>query len=144
MVCSKEACARTRLTVYRPYASSLCRRRASKSKPPLDLCDYELTLSQAESELADIKSKSKQIFRKLNRNSEPQASIESGPYTLQCAHPQDKIPTRVDSQQLSDQRRYMLPLHLRAILPSQARIHIPLRYRWRVHQQLHSITSPSS
>lgn len=37
---------------------------------------------QAEQELGDIKSKVKQIFRRLNRNSEPQASIESGPYTL--------------------------------------------------------------
>lgn len=36
----------------------------------------------AETELADIKSKVKQIFRRLNRNSEPQASIESGPFTL--------------------------------------------------------------
>ena len=38
---------------------------------------------QAEAELADIKGKVKQIFRHLNRNSEPQASIESGQYTLQ-------------------------------------------------------------
>ena len=42
-----------------------------------------LSASQSEQELADIKSKVKQIFRRLNRNSEPQASIESGQYTLQ-------------------------------------------------------------
>ncbi|KAB8349584.1 hypothetical protein FH972_023608 [Carpinus fangiana] len=36
----------------------------------------------SETELADIKAKVKQIFRRLNRNSEPQASIESGQYTL--------------------------------------------------------------
>ena len=38
---------------------------------------------QAENELADIKAKVKQILRRLNRNSEPQASIESGQYTIQ-------------------------------------------------------------
>ncbi|KAI9710395.1 MAG: SNAP receptor [Chrysothrix sp. TS-e1954] len=37
---------------------------------------------QSESELADIKAKTKQVFRRLNRNSEPQATIECGPYTL--------------------------------------------------------------
>jgi vesicle transport protein SEC22 len=38
---------------------------------------------QVESELAEVKSQAKMIFRRLNRNSEPQASIESGQYTLQ-------------------------------------------------------------
>ncbi|KAF7507161.1 hypothetical protein GJ744_010843 [Endocarpon pusillum] len=37
---------------------------------------------QVESELAEVKSQAKMIFRRLNRNSEPQASIESGQYTL--------------------------------------------------------------
>lgn len=37
---------------------------------------------QIESELAEVKSQAKMIFRRLNRNSEPQASIESGQYTL--------------------------------------------------------------
>ncbi|KAI9711268.1 MAG: SNAP receptor [Bogoriella megaspora] len=37
---------------------------------------------QAETELADIKAKTKQILRRLNRNAEPQASIESGNYTV--------------------------------------------------------------
>lgn len=37
---------------------------------------------QTESALAEIKSQVKMILRRLNRNSEPQASIESGPYTL--------------------------------------------------------------
>jgi len=40
---------------------------------------------QSEQELRDIKAKVKEIFRRLSRNSEPQASIESGPYTLQYA-----------------------------------------------------------
>ncbi|KAI1876541.1 hypothetical protein JX265_004067 [Neoarthrinium moseri] len=35
-----------------------------------------------ESSLAEIKSQVKLILRRLNRNAEPQASIESGPYTL--------------------------------------------------------------
>lgn len=38
---------------------------------------------QAESELSEIKSQAKMIFRRLNRNSAPQASIESGQYNLQ-------------------------------------------------------------
>jgi hypothetical protein len=38
---------------------------------------------QVEGELAEVKSQAKMIFRRLNRNSELQASIESGQYTLQ-------------------------------------------------------------
>jgi len=37
---------------------------------------------QSESELAGIKQQAKLIFRRLSRNSEPQATIESGQYTL--------------------------------------------------------------
>lgn len=37
---------------------------------------------QVETELAEVKSQAKMIFRRLNRNSEQQASIESGHYTL--------------------------------------------------------------
>ncbi len=43
--------------------------------------------NQTEAELAEPKSNAKMIIRKLNRNSEPQASIEAGKYTLQCAFP---------------------------------------------------------
>ena len=38
---------------------------------------------QTESSLSEIKSQVKMVLRRLNRNSEPQASIESGQYTLQ-------------------------------------------------------------
>ncbi len=38
---------------------------------------------QAETELAEPKANAKMIIRRLNRNSEPQASIEAGKYTLQ-------------------------------------------------------------
>lgn len=38
---------------------------------------------QAETELAQVKSQAKMIFRRLNRNSAQQASIESGQYNLQ-------------------------------------------------------------
>lgn len=38
---------------------------------------------QVETELAEVKSQAKMIFRRLNRNSAQQASIESGQYTLQ-------------------------------------------------------------
>ncbi|PYH94247.1 SNARE complex subunit SEC22 [Aspergillus ellipticus CBS 707.79] len=37
---------------------------------------------QAEVELSEIKSQAKMIFRRLNRNSAPQASIESGQFNL--------------------------------------------------------------
>jgi len=37
---------------------------------------------ETESSLAEIKSQVKMILRRLNRNSEPQCSIDSGPYTL--------------------------------------------------------------
>jgi len=40
---------------------------------------------QSESALAEVKSQIKLIMRRLNRNSEQQASIESGNYTLQYA-----------------------------------------------------------
>src|ERR1700761_502684 len=45
---------------------------------------YRLTESlKVETELAEVKSQAKMIFRRLNRNSEQQASIASGQYTLQ-------------------------------------------------------------
>ncbi|KAF8245823.1 snare-like protein [Wilcoxina mikolae CBS 423.85] len=37
---------------------------------------------QAEAELAEIKQQVKLIFRRLGQNSEPRASIESGPFTI--------------------------------------------------------------
>ncbi|KAI5852233.1 Longin-like domain-containing protein [Tricharina praecox] len=37
---------------------------------------------QAEAELSEIKGQVKYIFRQLNNDSEPQASIESGPFTI--------------------------------------------------------------
>ena len=37
---------------------------------------------QVETELAEVKGQAKMIFRRLNRNSEQQASIESGRYSL--------------------------------------------------------------
>lgn len=45
----------------------------------------ELTdLSQADAELSEPKQNAKMVIRRLDRNSEPQASIEAGQYTLQC------------------------------------------------------------
>lgn len=41
------------------------------------------SIVQTESSLSEIKSQVKMILRRLSRNSEPQASIESGAYTLQ-------------------------------------------------------------
>ncbi|GAD91527.1 protein transport protein sec22 [Paecilomyces variotii No. 5] len=37
---------------------------------------------QAEAELSEVKSQAKMIFRRMSRNSAPEASIESGPYSL--------------------------------------------------------------
>ena len=45
--------------------------------------EQSLIGAQVETELAEVKSQAKMIFRRLNRNSEQQASIESGQYTLQ-------------------------------------------------------------
>lgn len=42
-----------------------------------------LLFSQAESELSEVKGQAKMIFRRMNRNSAPEASIESGKYNLQ-------------------------------------------------------------
>jgi len=47
--------------------------------------------SQTESALSEVKSQVKLILRRLNRNSEPQASIESGPYTLHYLISQDVV-----------------------------------------------------
>lgn len=40
--------------------------------------------SQADAELSEPKQNAKMVIRRLDRNSEPQASIEAGQYTLQC------------------------------------------------------------
>ena len=40
---------------------------------------------QTEQTLHEHKQQAKLIFRRINPNSEPRCSIESGPYTLQCA-----------------------------------------------------------
>lgn len=42
---------------------------------------------EVDSEFNEAKSKIKLVLRRLNRNSEPQASIESGSYTYQYARP---------------------------------------------------------
>lgn len=42
--------------------------------------------SQAETELSEIKSQAKMIFRRMSPNSAPQASIESGQYNLQYVY----------------------------------------------------------
>ncbi|KAH8600827.1 Longin-like domain-containing protein [Bisporella sp. PMI_857] len=46
---------------------------------------------QTESSLAEIKSQVKMVLRRLNRNSEQQASIESGAYTLHYLISQDIV-----------------------------------------------------
>ncbi|CAD6501735.1 BgTH12-01984 [Blumeria graminis f. sp. triticale] len=46
---------------------------------------------QIESSLSEVKSQMKMILRRLNRNSEPQASVESGRYTLHYIISQDII-----------------------------------------------------
>lgn len=42
-----------------------------------------LPFSQSDVELSEPKQNAKMVIRRLNRNSEPQASIEAGQYTLQ-------------------------------------------------------------
>jgi len=46
---------------------------------------------QTESSLSEVKSQIKLILRRLNRNAEPQASIESGSYTLHYLIAQDIV-----------------------------------------------------
>jgi vesicle transport protein SEC22 len=48
---------------------------------------------EVDAELNEVKNKCKLVQRRLDRNSEPQASIESGSYTYQCAyHPYSTLP----------------------------------------------------
>jgi len=42
-----------------------------------------INVLQTEAELSEPKSNAKMVIRRLNRNSEPQATIEAGKYTLQ-------------------------------------------------------------
>ena len=57
---------------------------------------------QAETELADPKANAKMVVRRLNRNSEPQASIEAGKYTLQyVACPFPSLPEKLSLTPLS-------------------------------------------
>ncbi|KIR68562.1 vesicle transporter SEC22 [Cryptococcus bacillisporus CA1873] len=46
--------------------------------------DESVSISLTEKALTEYKQQSKLIFRRLNANSEPACSIESGAYTLQC------------------------------------------------------------
>jgi hypothetical protein len=76
---------------------------------------------QVETELAEVKSQAKMIFRRLNRNSEPQASIESGQYTLQYANGPYMAPRAAqhsaDMGQLLSPRLDLFPLHLFEVIP---------------------------
>ncbi|TVY18831.1 Protein transport protein sec22 [Lachnellula arida] len=69
---------------------------------------------QTESSLAEIKSQVKMIIRKLSRHAEPQASIESGSYTIQYVSlfGQGRL-----GDLLPHLRRHSLHLHLRALYP---------------------------
>lgn len=94
---------------------------------------------QSDAELTEPKQNAKMVIRRLNRNSEPQASIEAGQYTLQCvfsllsALPNlgyvssyAQILTHL-SFQLPNLRLRLLSLHLRSILPPQTSLHLPFR-----------------
>lgn len=96
---------------------------------------------EVDAELNEVKNKCKLVQRRLDRNSEPQASIESGNYTYQCARcpfpglPRT-LPRLTRTQQLPHRRRTLLPLHLRPLLPTQARLHLPFRPLQRVQQHV--------
>ena len=87
-------------------------------------------------------------MRRLNRNSEPQASIEAGKYTLQFVPLQgaramprkslteEQVLIASGGKQLPPPRFTLLPHHLRQILPSQISLHIPLGPRYRIHYHL--------
>ena len=84
---------------------------------------------QSERELSEIKAKTKEIFRRLNRNSATEASIESGQYTLQSVFLRSKTASRPadGSLQLYDQVRRLLPLHLRRVVSTQACLYLSRR-----------------
>lgn len=44
------------------------------------------SVDDSENELSEIKTQVKMLLRKLNQNSEPQASIESGSFTIQYVY----------------------------------------------------------
>ena len=69
----------------RSSSRGICGRRTGKDiAQELSRNDRtDMQVKQAEAELAEYKQQAKLIFRRLNQNSEPRASIESGPYTLQ-------------------------------------------------------------
>lgn len=98
-----------------------------------------LDASQSDVELTEPKQNAKMVIRRLNRNSEPQASIEAGQYTLQSVLPLlftltslNHIPSQAQKLtrivfQLLDIRLCLLSLHLRPILPPKISLYLPLR-----------------
>ena len=118
----------------------------------------DLIISETTDALSEPKSQMKMILRRLNNNSEPQMSIESGQYTIQCvqnphhlSHPHQT--TSLSSLaanspsppfQLPPPILSHLPHNLRSLLPTQTRLHLPLRPRRRIHNRipLHTIPLP--
>ncbi|KAL2878090.1 SNAP receptor [Colletotrichum sp. CLE4] len=73
---------------------------------------------QQEAALSEVKSQIKQVLRKLTRNSEPQASIESGAYNLKSVYsstPPLKSPSSSEDVETEEMRTQ----HLANLLPSR-------------------------
>ena len=90
---------------------------------------HEQFVPQVETELAEVKSQAKMIFRRLNRNSEQQASIESGQYTLQYTSHSSNLLVElclIRWPQLHNTRLRLFPLHSRQIVSSQACLYLSL------------------
>ncbi|KAK0375244.1 transporter sec22 [Colletotrichum limetticola] len=58
---------------------------------------------QQEAALSEVKSQIKQVLRKLTRNSEPQASIESGAYNLKSVYPSPVYPFYTERSQSKEE-----------------------------------------
>lgn len=67
---------------YTSAHPSTTRQYVASSRHPVTPRPSNTPVPQTESSLAEIKSQIKLVLRRLNRNSEPQASIESGDHTI--------------------------------------------------------------
>lgn len=97
---------------------------------------------QTDREFNEVKGKVKLVQRRLNRNSEQQASIESGNYTYQYVWLTPSAVYILNHGQLHNRRRPMLPMYMRPLLPAQARLHISLRSRPRIHHHIPAAAVP--
>ena len=89
-------------------------------------CRNYTDITQSEVDLTDIKNKVRQLSRRINRNSEPQASIESDHFniqyiqlsklTLQTANP--SLPATLSRIRYAFSASVTSPIHENSLLPT--------------------------